>query len=59
MAQSGFVRQRLESGLRDAEGRFRIATGTSTLHKEDPQKKGLTIAQLQAQACTSLPEPTE
>lgn len=50
MAQSGFVRARLESGVRDEKGRFRIAQGTSSLHVPDPAKKGLTIAELQAQA---------
>ena len=50
MAQSGYVRQRIEGGLRDESGRFRIAAGTSSLNKPDPSKAGISIEALQAQA---------
>ena len=54
MAQSGYVRQRIENGLRDETGRFRIAAGTSSLHKPDPARKGISIAELQLQARGTL-----
>lgn len=44
------VRSRLEGSTRDAEGRFRVAAGSSTLRaKEMPQEPGISLAALEKQ----------